>query len=71
VARMAAAPRAVDVHLVESEGLPGGIGEPGVPPACGAIGNAIFAATGIRVRELPVGAQLANWQARGKAGAIP
>jgi isoquinoline 1-oxidoreductase beta subunit len=64
VARMAAAPRTVDVHLVESEGLPGGIGEPGVPPACGAIGNAIFAATGVRVRELPVGTQLAGWQAR-------
>ena len=66
VTRMAAAPRTVDVHLVESEGLPGGIGEPGVPPACGAIGNAIFAATGVRVRELPVGAQLAGWQARAR-----
>jgi isoquinoline 1-oxidoreductase beta subunit len=69
VARMAAAPRTVDVHLVESEGLAGGIGEPGVPPAGGAIGNAIFAATGIRVRELPVGTQLAGWQARATQGA--
>ena len=68
VARMAAAPRVVDVHLVESEGLPGGIGEPGVPPACGALGNAIFAATGVRVRELAVGSQLAGWQARAPAG---
>jgi isoquinoline 1-oxidoreductase beta subunit len=68
VARMAAAPRVVDVHLVESEGLPGGIGEPGVPPACGALGNAIFAATGVRVRELAVSAQLAGWQARAVAG---
>jgi len=68
VARMSAAPRAVDVHLVESEGLPGGIGEPGVPPACGALGNAIFAATGVRVRELPVGTQLAGWQARRGTG---
>jgi isoquinoline 1-oxidoreductase beta subunit len=64
VARMSAAPRAVDVHLVQSEGLPGGIGEPGVPPACGAIGNAIFSATGVRVRALPVGTQLAGWQTR-------
>jgi isoquinoline 1-oxidoreductase beta subunit len=51
---MRAAPRAVDVHLVPSEGLPGGIGEPGVPPAGGAIANAIFAATGKRIRELPL-----------------
>lgn len=64
VTRMRAAPRSVDVHLVESEGLPGGIGEPGVPPAMGAIGNAIFDATGIRVRTLPVGRQLAGWQTR-------
>ena len=67
VTRMRAAPRVVDVHLVPSEGLPGGIGEPGVPPAGGAIANAIFAATGVRVRTLPVGKQLAGWQAR-KAG---
>jgi isoquinoline 1-oxidoreductase beta subunit len=64
VTRMRAAPRVVDVHLVESEGLPGGIGEPGVPPAGGAIANAIYAATGVRVRELPVAKQLAGWQTR-------
>jgi isoquinoline 1-oxidoreductase beta subunit len=64
VTRMRAAPREVNVHFVPSEGLPGGIGEPGVPPACGAIANAIFAATGVRVRELPVGKQLAGWQTR-------
>jgi isoquinoline 1-oxidoreductase beta subunit len=68
VMRMRAAPRVVDVHLVPSEGLPGGIGEPGVPPACGAIANAICAATGVRVRTLPVGRQLAGWQGRGSVG---
>lgn len=65
VTRMRAAPRVVDVHIVPSEGLPGGIGEPGVPPAGAAIANAIFAATGVRVRELPVGRQLAGWSSRG------
>jgi isoquinoline 1-oxidoreductase beta subunit len=64
VTRMRAAPHVVDVHLVESEGLPGGIGEPGVPPAGAALANAIFAATGVRVRELPVGKQLAGWRER-------
>jgi isoquinoline 1-oxidoreductase beta subunit len=64
VTRMRASPHVVDVHVIESEGLPGGIGEPGVPPAGAAIANAIFAATGVRVRELPVGRQLDGWEAR-------
>jgi isoquinoline 1-oxidoreductase beta subunit len=57
VARMNQAPYVTDVHIVESNELPGGVGEPGVPPAVPAIMNAIFAATGTRVRELPVGKQ--------------
>lgn len=68
VTRMRAAPRVVDVHVVESEGRPGGIGEPGVPPAGAAVANAIFAATGVRVRELPVGSQLAGWTTRPTVG---
>jgi isoquinoline 1-oxidoreductase beta subunit len=64
VTRMQAAPHVVDVHVVESEGPPGGIGEPGVPPAGAALANAIFSATGVRVRELPVGSQLAGWTTR-------
>ena len=67
VTRMRASPHAVDVHVIESEGLPGGIGEPGVPPAGAAIANAIFAATGRRLRELPVGRQLDGWQSSGSA----
>ncbi len=62
VTRLSAAPHVVDVHLVESEGLPGGVGEPGVPPAGAAIANAIHAATGVRIRQLPVAKQLAGWK---------
>jgi isoquinoline 1-oxidoreductase beta subunit len=48
-------PRNIHVHLVESDAPPAGVGEPGVPPVAPAIANAIFAATGERRRELPLG----------------
>jgi isoquinoline 1-oxidoreductase beta subunit len=54
IARMNRAPRHVDVTIVESEAAPAGVGEPGVPPFAPALCNAIFAATGRRVRELPL-----------------
>lgn len=43
----------VDVHIVQSNEAPGGIGEPGTPPIAPAVANAIFAATGKRLRQLP------------------
>ncbi|MCJ7815389.1 MAG: molybdopterin-dependent oxidoreductase [Xanthomonadales bacterium] len=46
------------VHLVESQAPPAGAGEPGVPPIAPALANAIFAATGKRFRELPLGSTL-------------
>jgi isoquinoline 1-oxidoreductase beta subunit len=44
----------VEVHIVRSTAAPSGIGEPGVPPVAPAIGNAIFAATGRRLRSPPL-----------------
>jgi isoquinoline 1-oxidoreductase beta subunit len=46
------------VYFVENDHLPGGVGEPGVPPTGPAICNAIYAATGKRIRALPIDPQL-------------
>ncbi|HNJ82906.1 MAG TPA: molybdopterin-dependent oxidoreductase, partial [Piscinibacter sp.] len=52
VLRMNEMPK-VEVHIVQSSEKPGGIGEPGTPPIAPAVANAIFAATGKRLRHLP------------------
>ena len=54
VLRMRDAPPVVEVHIVPGTEKPGGVGEPGVPPIAPAVANAIFAATGKRVRRLPI-----------------
>jgi isoquinoline 1-oxidoreductase subunit beta len=45
----------VEVHIVPSTEAPGGVGEPGTPPIAPAVANAVFAATGKRIRKLPIG----------------
>ena len=57
VVRMNEAPLETHVYIVETDAPPAGVGEPGVPPIAPALCNAIFKATGKRIRELPIGRQ--------------
>jgi len=50
----------IDVHIVKSSEAPGGIGEPGTAALPPALTNAVFAATGKRLRRLPIGSQLVS-----------
>lgn len=61
IATMSNFPKTVDVHIVEAPaGTPaGGIGEPGLPPFAPALANAVFAATGKRLRNMPMGERIA------------
>ena len=54
VMRMHESPHKVEVHIMDSDAPPGGVGEPGTPTAAPALANAIFAATGQRLRSLPL-----------------
>jgi isoquinoline 1-oxidoreductase beta subunit len=57
VLRISESPQ-IDVHLIKSAEAPGGIGEPGTSCVMPALTNAVYAATGKRIRKLPVGEQL-------------
>ena len=47
----------IEVHIMDVDEYPGGVGEPGTPPAAPALTNALFAATGDRIRKLPIAKQ--------------
>ena len=53
VLRMAQTPE-IDVHIIDSTEPPTGVGEPGLPPIAAAVANAVYAATGQRLRSLPL-----------------
>jgi isoquinoline 1-oxidoreductase subunit beta len=59
VMRINEVPR-IDVHIVPSSEAPGGVGEPGTAAAIPALVNAVHAASGQRIRTLPIGSQLAT-----------
>ena len=67
--RIGEAPRRIHIDLVPSDGPPGGVGEPGVPPVAPAILNAAFALTGERIRTLPMTREPPSARAAANPGA--